>query len=188
MRLLRLAANPSIAMLAVACIAMAGVSSTACKPSSDHPADPPARPAADLGLLRSLPAKDLVGHLTGAYGTINNNPAIYADTDRKLFVLMGRRGTIELPLDKPDDATAAYEPFLVAHGFPANGAQPTDDHARIVVNGQTMVLIAADELLPQMPPELKVHFTEPQLELLNRAQPDDCYQLLAARYPAMHAS
>jgi hypothetical protein len=170
-------------LCALAAIAAAGGCHKAAPPD-DHNA-PPAK--ADLSLLQPLPAVDLVGYVSGHYRTGGNNPAIYADLDRKMFVMMGKRGTAELPLAKPDEVGPAFAQFLVAHGYAANGVQPTDDHAKVVIDGKQMVVVTTDEIFPKMPDELKAHFTPAQLELLYHTRPRDCFEMVAAKYPVIWA-
>jgi hypothetical protein len=164
--------------------AAVGVAVASCRSATDEPAKPA---APDLTLVAPLPAKDLVGYLTGSYGTFSNNPALYADLDRRVFVMMGKRATAELALDRPDEAIAAFEKFLVLHGYAANGVQPTEDRAQILIDGKPMVLVDVAELVPRMPPELEAHFTQAQRDLLGRTAPGAGFALLARRYPVIWA-
>jgi hypothetical protein len=149
------------------------------------PAPSPFKPG--TGTLDTLAPEDLVGYLTGNYHTSSNNPAIYADRDRKVFVMMGKRAKAELPLDKPEEAMAAFEKFLVLHGYAANGKQPTDDHSKVMVDGKEMVVMTSDELFPKMPDELKAHFTQTQFDLLYRTAPREGFHHLAATHPLIWA-
>lgn len=169
----------------VVVVGLVAVTIVGCKKAAPRPEPRPEKP--DLSLLAALPAVDLVGYLSGRYGTGGNNPAIYADVDGKLFVMMGKRGTAELPLDRPDEAIAAFEQFLVLHGYPANGKQPSDDRTRVVIDGKEMVVMTSAELFPTMPDEQKARFTQPQLDLLYRTAPGNGYAMLAARYPLIWA-
>jgi hypothetical protein len=158
----------------------------ACKKSEPQEVVLPAK-TSDRKVLSTLPTKDLVGYLSGNYHTGGNNPAIYADLDRKMFVMMGKRSFAELPMTtKPAEAAAAFESFFVLHGYHANGKTPTDDHQKVMVDGKEMVVVSTDELFPKMPADLKALFTPEQAELLYHTPPSDGYKLVAAKYPLMY--
>ena len=175
-----------IAAVVVAC----GKSEPTPVPSPTRSAEPtaptPKPTTEDPKILDALPIKDLVGYLSGNYHAGGNNPAIYADLDRKVFVMMGKRGSVELPMaTKPAEAAAAFESFLVLHGYEANGKSPTDEHQHVMVNGKEMVVMTTDELFPEMPADLKAHFTPEQYDLLYHTRPSDGYARVAAKYPLM---
>jgi len=163
-------------------LALVACSKTQAQAVEDAAAKP------DVRLLESMPAKDLAGYMSGYYpGTMHNHPMMYADLDRKVFVMMGNQGTAELPLAKARDAVAAFEEFLLAHGYPVNGKQPkTDQHVKIVVDGKELVVVNAEELLPP-DRELKEHFTPEQLDALEHTSASFGYPLIAKKYPLMYA-
>ncbi len=146
--------------------------------------------AADPGpaSLTTLPLVDLVGYLTGNYHTSSNNPAMYLDRDRKLFVMMGKHGKAELPSADPLAATAAFETFLLAHGYAVNHKAVTDDtHPRVMVGSQEMVVMTTDELFPEMPAELKAHFSPAQYEKLYKTATNQGMDIVATRAPVIWA-
>lgn len=176
-------------MRALSCLIVL-VALGACKKSAPEPTGEPekvAEPAKPTAGLSAVPAKDLVGYLSGNYHNGSNNPAMYADLDRKVFVMMGERAAAEVPFDKPAEATAAFEKFLVLHGYAANGTPPTDDHQKIMVAGKEMVVMPMDELMPEMPAELKAKFTTEQYSTLYKTNRYDGYAVVAVKYPIIWA-
>lgn len=145
-----------------------------------------AKPAVDPA-LRSIPARDLVGYASGNYGTSHNHPAMYADLERKVFVLMGQRGTAEIPLDEPDRATRAYVEFLLLHGYPANGKTPPETHPKIVIDGKELVVVAPEELFPQTGSATKARFTPSQRATLDHTSGTDIFPLVGEKWPIVFA-
>ncbi|HUJ61094.1 MAG TPA: hypothetical protein VLX92_21470 [Kofleriaceae bacterium] len=175
------------ALVVVAVVAIGCKDKPAAEPVPAPQAQAGGSAAAGLASLRTLPAIDLVGYLSGNYHTASNNPAMYADLDRKVFVMMGKHGKAEVPLDKPDDATTAFESFLVLHGYAADGRPPTDDHQKVMVDGKEMVVVTTDELFPEMPADLRAHFSDAQNDALYHTRPHDGYALLAEKEPVVWA-
>lgn len=145
----------------VALVALAG-----CKRSRPEPAvtEPPKQAPADREALRAVKVEDAFGYLTGKYHTSSNNPALYADPERKLYVVLGKRGRTEFPLAEP--AIAAYEDLLLDSGYHVNGKTPADHHQKVMIDGKEMVVMSTAEIFPEMPADLKSHFTANQLEIL----------------------
>jgi hypothetical protein len=161
--------------------------------STDGPDTLPAGEAGDRKALLALPVVDGVGFLTGNYHTSSNNPAMYADPERKLFVLLGKKARLELPLGKPEDAIAAYEQFLLQHGYAANGKTAPDDHQKVMVDGKEMVVMQMSELLPEMPADLASHFTPRQRKVIGNTTGTNGFKLFSghdkdyAPHPMLYA-
>jgi len=145
------------------------------------PAEPvlPEGEAGDRKALLALPIVDGIGYMSGNYGTSHNHPAMFADPARKVFVLMGKKGKAEVPFAKVDDALAAYEQFLLQHGYAANGKEAPDDHQKIMVDGKEMVVMTMQELMPEMSSETKARFTERQYKVLRNTTGTAGYQQLS---------
>jgi hypothetical protein len=139
-------------------------------------------------VLKTIPAQDIAGFMSGNYHTVSNNPVMYADTDRGVFVLMGAKTRAELPIAKRKDATAAYEQLLLLHGYEPNGKKP-DPVARptIMIDGSPLVVVTMDELLPTMPPEIRKRFTDEQYDTLGHVDGRTGLRVVAAKYPALFA-
>lgn len=170
------------------------VSAPAAVAAPQDPADPfPAGEAGDRKALLALPIIDGVGFLTGHYHTSSNNPAMYADSERKLFVMLGKKGKLEVPIANAEDAIAAYEQFLLRHGYPANGKDAPDDHQKVMVDGKEMVVMEMSELLPEMPADLKKHFTPRQHEVIRNTSGTKGFELFSGHdkdyppHPLMYA-
>ena len=160
----------------------------ATTPTAEKPeaSKPEAKHSDDPKILDALPLRDLVGYVSGNYHTGGNNPAIYADTDRKVFVMSSKAGYAELPFaTKAAEASAAFEAFLLDTGYKANGKEPGDTHQKVMVNGKEMVVMTNDELFPKMPADLRAHFTDDQYDLLYHSRPGDTYQRIAKKYPVL---
>ncbi|HEY4183396.1 MAG TPA: hypothetical protein VGM90_41515 [Kofleriaceae bacterium] len=159
----------------------------ACSKSEPQPAPVETKLSAEPAILDTLSLEDLVGYASGAYHAGGNNPAIYADIDHKTIVLMGNKATAKIPIaTQPAEAAAAYEAFLVQHGYEANGKQPTDEHQHVMINGKEMVVMSTDELLPAMPADLKAHFTPAQYDLLYHTPVAANLARVALKVPVMY--
>ena len=151
----------------------------ATKPTETNPTVEPELLDGDTGdrkALLALPIGDGIGYMSGNYGTSHNHPAMYADTERKVFVLMGRKGKGEVPFAKVDDALAAYEQFLLQHGYAANGKPAPDEHQKIMVDGKEMVVMTMSELMPEMSTETKAKYTDRQYKVLRNTTGTDGYK------------
>ena len=148
---------------------------------------PAEKTAIDVAILEDVSTRDLVGYHSGHYQTIGNNPAIYADLENKVFVMMGKKSVAELPMaTNSNEAATAFETFIVLHGYAANGKQPIDSHQKVTINGQEMVVMTRDELLPTMPTDVKAHFTAEQFNLLENQSSRNGYRVIATRVPLMY--
>jgi hypothetical protein len=158
-------------------------------PAQAAPAAAPASAPAQrpgVGALSALPTEDLVGYLSGNYHTISNNPAVFADLDRRRIVMMGKSGRRELPIaTRPAEAARQYEAFLLDNDYAANGKTRADPHPKVQVGSQEMVVVSMGELFPEMPADLKAHFAPAQLDVLYHLSGTEGYRLVAARGPVM---
>ena len=149
---------------------------------------------ASRAALRSLPAEDGMGYLSGNYHTGHNNPIAWVDDARQRFVLMGRQYRIEVPLDQPDRAFELIERLLLDHGYPASGKDPAETRPTLDVGGEKMVVVQMAELFPEMPEELKKRFTDEQRDVLYRTGGGDGVRLFSGHdgdyppHPAMWAA
>jgi hypothetical protein len=152
---------------------------------SGHPDQAPHATAS----LETIPAVYVAGFLSGAYHTNSNIPVVYADLDKKRYVMMGKHAQAELPFTaKPDEADRAFTAFFVANDYAIGGEEPTDRHPKVMIDGKEMVVVGMDELLPTMPDDLKARFTPAQLELLRGVATNAGYRVLGKRVPLVYCS
>lgn len=160
----------------------------ACKSSDPAPIAEKPAPIADRSSLDKLPVADLVGYFSGAYHTSSNNPGVYYDASKHVIAMSGRSGSAELPsTTKPEEVRDALEVFFLANDYEINGKKPTDKHQKVMVNGKEMVVMPMTELFPEMPADLKAHFTSEQYDLLYKTASTDGYGIVAKKYPVMFA-
>jgi hypothetical protein len=174
--------------IAVTLAASALLTLAACGKSQSTGADAGATDASAhaASVLKTIAPEDLAGFMSGNYHTSHNHPALYADMDRNVFVLIGRQGRAEIPLSKPDDAVRAYEQFLLLHGYEPNGKKASE-RPTIIVDGKPLVIVTMDELFPTMPPDIRKRFSAEQYDVLEHTDGRAGYRVVAATYPLMYA-
>ncbi len=155
--------------------------------STEVPDETPTKQLDARHALTSVKIEDGIGFLTGNYHTSSNNPAMYADPDKHMFVLLGNKSRLEVPLADPSKAIAAFEDFLLLHGYSPNGKTAPDTHQKIMVDGKEMVVMRMDELLPTMPADLRSRFTTAQYDALEHTSGTTGFRLYSGHdkdYPA----